>query len=106
LGCTINMTYCNRDRANAIDRTARMVRSVSVKRGRLTLALQHQDLVAQREDLGVSLVAGREKPSEATDEQVTETRGEVHRRQNVSTDRTARNSPKRSGDGFPAPTGC
>jgi hypothetical protein len=56
-------------------------------------------------DLGVSLVAGREQPSEAADDQVTEGRDEVHRRQTVSTHRAARNSPKRSGDGFPEPTG-
>jgi uncharacterized membrane protein YbhN (UPF0104 family) len=36
---------------------------------------------------------------------VTDGRGEVHRRQNVSTNRTTRNLWKRSSDGFPAPTG-
>jgi hypothetical protein len=44
--------------------------------------------MAQGEDLSVSFVAGREQPSEAADDQVTEGRDEVHRRQNVSTDRT------------------
>ncbi len=59
----------------------------------------------QGEYLGVAFVAGREQPTETADDQVTEGRDEVHRRQTVLTHRAARNSPKHSGDGFPAPTG-
>jgi hypothetical protein len=67
------------------------------------LALQHQDLVAQGEDLGVSLVASREQPSEPADDEVTDCRDEVHRWQTVPT-HAAGNSRKHNGDGFPAPT--
>src|SRR5680860_1506001 len=59
--------------------------------------------MAQGEDLGVALIAGREQPSEAADDEVTDGRGEVHRRQNVPTDQAAQELAERSGDGFPAP---
>jgi len=60
-------------------------RAVRVGEARpIELSLQHQDLMAQGEDLCVALVASREQPSEPTDQKVTERRGEVHRQQNVS----------------------
>jgi len=58
--------------------------------GPIDLALQHEDLMAQGEDLGVAFVAGREQPSEPADQKVTEGRDEVHRRQNVPTHAAAR----------------
>ena len=48
----------------------------------------------QGEDLGVSLVAGREQPSHPADDQVTDSRDEVHRRQKVTAHRPAQSGRK------------
>jgi hypothetical protein len=44
------------------------------------LALQHEDLVAQGEDLGVPLVTGGEQPSKAGHDQPGQSRHETHGR--------------------------
>ena len=44
------------------------------------LALQHQDLAAQSEDLGVTVVAGGEYPSESVDNKANQSRKQGHER--------------------------
>lgn len=44
------------------------------------LALQHEDLVTQGEDLGVAFVAGGEQPTEAAHDQPGQSRHETHGR--------------------------
>jgi len=42
------------------------------------LALQHEDLVAQGEDLGVTLIAASEQPTQAVEDQTGDRGDEVH----------------------------
>ncbi len=61
--------------------------------GTRDLTLQHEDLVAQRQDLGIAIVASREDPSEPCEDKTGEGREEAHRPMTVP---SALHSPKQN----------
>lgn len=67
--------------ARPVDRSGQHGEDGSVRLGEsrsVDLALQHEDLVAQGEDLGVAVVAGGEQPTEAAQHQTRDRWDEVH----------------------------
>ncbi len=57
-----------------------------VESGSVDLALQHQDLVAEGEDLGIAAVTGGKQPSETPQNQSSEGRQRRHESRMLSTD--------------------
>ncbi len=94
--------------ARAIHRAAEegKHRAVGFVESRLVdLALQHEELVAERKDLSVARVAGGEYPADSSENEACERGKQVHNSSTIPISKLTRNPLNRWSDDFSAPSG-